>query len=190
MTFELRAALRWLRPDRRRRALVRRSDAELPWVDGASLAGSPVLLDTTVYIDVLQARSPAALDELISVRTCYHSSVCLSELTNAFGRLNPTDPRTASALEPIAWTIREIPGHRLAAPDASIWGQAGILAGLLFRLGSHAAGTEQRCLNDALVYLQARKQGLPVLSGNIADFDLLNQLVPDGRMLLYREGQN
>jgi hypothetical protein len=57
-------------------------------------------------------------------------------------------------------------------------------------VGSYAAGTEQRCLNDALVYLQGRKQGWPVVTGNVSDFDLLNQLVPDGRILVYRKVEN
>jgi hypothetical protein len=44
-------------------------------------------------------------------------------------------------------------------------------------------------LLDTTVYidtLQGRKLGWPVVTGNIADFDFLNQLVPDGRILLYR----
>lgn len=149
-----------------------------------------MLLDTTVYVDTLQGRSPAALDALISVRTCNHSAVCLAELTNVFGRLSPKDPRTDNVLKAIGRSIRDIPRHRLAAPDANLWGVAGILAGLLFRLGSHAAGAEQRCLNDALIYLQGRKQGWPIVTGNVADFDLLNQLVPDGRILVYRKVEN
>jgi len=67
-----------------------------------------------------------------------------------------------------------------------MWGAAGILAGMLFRLGSFRAGDEQKCLNDALVYLQARALGCPVITRNVKDFDFLNQLVPDGRILLYR----
>jgi hypothetical protein len=86
-------------------------------------------------------------------------------------------------------TIREIPTHRLVAPDTDTWGTAGILAGILFRLGTYAAGAEHKCLNDALIYLQGRKFGWPVLSANIVDFDFLNQLVPDGRILLYRRFQ-
>jgi hypothetical protein len=31
--------------------------------------------------------------------------------------------------------------------------------------------------------------GWPILTGNIADFDYLNQLVPDGRILLYRRAE-
>jgi hypothetical protein len=187
LSFDLDAALRWLKPQRRRRALRRRPYDELVWVDRVAPVGSPVLLDTTVYIDTLQGRSPDALDRLITLRTCNHSSVCLSELTHAFGRMSPDDPRTGRSLKVIGRTIRAIPAHRLIAPDTDTWGSGGILGGILFRLGSYAAGAERRCLNDALVYLQGCKLGWPVVTGNIADFDFLNQLVPDGRVLVYRK---
>ena len=187
MGFELGAALRWLKPQRKRRPLSRRPDGKLEWVDQVPTTGSPVLLDTTVYIDTLQGRSPVDLDSLICLRTCNHSSVCLSELTHLFGRLNPADRRTAGALEVMAQTIRDIPAHRMNSPDAEVWGTGGILAGILFRLGQYAPGAERKCLNDALVYLQARKLGWPVVTGNVKDFDFLNQLVPDGRILLYRK---
>jgi hypothetical protein len=186
LSFNLDAALRWLKPQRKVRPLKRRRDDKLSWIADAAGIGSPVLLDSTVYIDTLQGRSPQALDAFITLRTCNHSAVCLSELTHAFGRLRPMDPRTASALKVIGQTIRDIPVHRLVAPDIETWGAAGILAGILFRLGSYAAGAERKCLNDSLVFLQGRKLGWPVLTGNIMDFDFLNQLVPDGRILLYR----
>jgi hypothetical protein len=186
LAFDLDAALRWLKPHRKTRALQRRKDSELDWVDDAPRIGAPVLLDTTVYIDTLQGRSPGSLDELIRYRSCNHSAVCLAELTHAFGRLNPSDKRTGKPLAAMREAILDIPSHRLFEPDAETWGAAGILAGLMFRLGSYAKGAERKWLNDALVYLQARKLGLPLLTGNHADFDILNQLVPDGRILLYR----
>jgi hypothetical protein len=110
-------------------------------------------------------------------------------LTHLFGRLNPNDSRTTGVLEVMAQTIRDIPAHRLSVPDAEMWGTGGILAGILFRLGQYAPGAERKCLNDALVYLQGRKLGWPVVTGNIRDFDLLNQLLPDGRILLYRKSE-
>jgi len=187
LTFDLNASLRWLKPQRKRRPLRRRPDGGLPWVERTPPVGASVLLDTTVYIDTLQGRSPDALDQLISLRTCNHSSVCLSELTHLFGRLRPDDRRTESALEVIRQTVRDIPSHRLTAPDTDTWGTAGILAGILFRLGSYPVGAERKCFNDALVFLQGRKLGWPVVTGDIADFDFLSQLVPDGRILLYRK---
>ena len=189
LSFELEAALRRLRPQRIRR-LSRRTDDRLPWVHEAPLIGTPVLLDSTVYIDTLQGRSPASLDTLISMRLCNHSSVCVSELAYAFGRLSPEDSRTAPALKAIGQVLKEFPTHRIQTPDAETWGLAGILSGLLARLAADDTRAKQRRLNDALLYLQGTKFGWPVVTGNIEDFDLLNQLVPDGRILLYRKAAN
>jgi predicted nucleic acid-binding protein len=187
LIFDIDGALRRLKPQRRHKPLARRPDRGLDWIDDAPAIGPPVLLDTTVYVDVLQGVSSAALDRFIALRTCHHSAVAVAELTHAFGRLDPQDKRTNAALKAIRHTIEDIPAHRLSAPDVAVWGAAGILAGLLFRLGSFAPGAEYVCLNDALIYLHARKLGIPVLTGNLRDFDVLQQLVPDGRVLFYRK---
>jgi predicted nucleic acid-binding protein len=184
--FDLEAALRRLKPQKRTKLLTPREEGDLAWIDDAPVVGQPLLLDTTVYLDTLQGRSPAALDVFISLRTCHHSAVCLSELMHAFGRLSAADARTARALKELRQTVADIPTHRISAPDAEIWGIAGILAGLLFRLGDFARGAERKCLNDALIYLQASKFGLALVTRNLRDFDLLNQLVPDARVLMYR----
>jgi predicted nucleic acid-binding protein len=189
LTFDLGEALKSLKPQKRIRPLARRQDEALVWIDDLRPVGGPILLDTTVYIDVLQGRSSEALDEFVKMRSCLHSAVCLSELTHAFGRLDPADARTKPTLKAITRTIDDIPVHRLIAPDVELWGGAGILAGVLFRLGGFPVGSERKCLNDALLYLQARKLGCSVLTRNAKDFDFLNQLVPDGRVFLYRNVQ-
>lgn len=91
-------------------------------------------------------------------------------------------------LETIEATLEDIPEHRLHAPDAAIWGQAGVLAGLLFRMSNlpKGEGHERRILNDALVFLQARQLGASVLTGNVRDFDFLTQILPTGRIILDR----
>jgi predicted nucleic acid-binding protein len=38
-------------------------------------------------------------------------------------------------------------------------------------------------LNDALIYLTATKAGLPVLTSNRDEFDLIEQLAPQGRFI-------
>lgn len=186
MAFELERTLRRLKPQRRSKPLARRADSELPFVGVALRAGPPLLVDSTVYIDVLQGRSPDELDELIELRPCQHSAVCIAELTHAFGRLDPRHHGTAAALRSLADVIAAIPAHRLATPDEATWGEAGILGGLLFRLGGYGKGQERTCLNDALVYLQAMRLGCVLLTANIGDFDRLNQLMPDGRVMFYR----
>lgn len=158
------------------------------WAESEPPIGGALLLDTSVYLDVLQGRTPQAVDDLITYRLCHHSSVCLAELTHVFGRLDPAHPTTKSVLKVVADTIDDVPAHRLHAPDPNIWGHAGITAGLLFRL-SHlpkGEGHERRFLNDALIFHQAGLLGAAVLTGNIRDFDYLNQLVPSVRVIFYR----
>lgn len=163
----------------------------MPWVDDEPLVGGPLLLDTSVYIDLLQGRTPEPVDRLIQARLCDHSAVCVAELTHAFGRLDPAHRDTRITLREIRKTVNEdIAPHRLHAPGTDEWRSAGILAGLVFRLRKlpKARGHERKLLNDALLYLQARKLGCTVLTRNVVDFDILNQLVSSGRVLFYRVG--
>jgi hypothetical protein len=105
-----------------------------------------------------------------------------------FGRLDPLHPTTKSTLKVVVDTIEDIPSHRLHAPDATAWGRAGMVAGLLFRLNRlpKGEGHERRFLNDALIFHQAGLLGATVLTGNVRDFDYLNQLVPSVRVIFYR----
>lgn len=186
MSFNLARTLRRLKPSRLDAPLVRRQTEDLPFIDAFPHPGPELLLDTTVYIDGLRNNSPREVDDLLALRICNHSAVCLAELTHAYGRLAPSHPSTASTLESIDKTIAAMPPHRLREPSRSAWGTAGILAGLAFRRGGYRMGLERKLLNDALVFLQALEDGQVVLTGNIGDFDILNQLVPEGRILLYR----
>ena len=188
MGFDLSETLRSLKPQKHTGTLERRVDEDLPWVADEPAIGGPLFLDTSVYLDVLQGRSPAEVDRLLTYRLCHHSSVCLSELTHIFGRLDPKHNSTKAVLETVEATVDDIPAHRLHAPDAALWGQAGVLAGLLFRLSNlpKGQGHERRFVNDALVFLQARQLGASVLTGNVRDFDFLTQILPTGRIILYR----
>ncbi|QND61703.1 type II toxin-antitoxin system VapC family toxin [Mesorhizobium huakuii] len=188
MAFDLGGALRSLKPQRRRAGLERRPDSTLSWAGDQPPVGGVLLLDTSVYLDVLQGRTPEAVDNLLTYRLCHHSAVCLAELSHVFGRLDPAHPTTKSVLGAVADTIEDIPAHRLHAPDATAWGRAGMLAGLLFRL-SHlpkGKGHERSFLNDALIFHQAGMLGATVLTGNVGDFDYLSQLVPSVRVIFYR----
>ena len=63
--------------------------------------------------------------------------------------------------------------------------EAGILAGLVYRLCGLQPGQEIAALNDAILYLHAMANGQTVLTRNIRDFDAMNQILPDGRVLFY-----
>jgi predicted nucleic acid-binding protein len=189
LSFDLKAAERAFKPQQRGMAFKARAEAQLRWAADEPKAGRPLLIDTAVYIDALQGRTPAAVDELLRFRSIFHSAACLAELTHAFGRLDPAHASTRGAQAALAGTIADIPRHRLFAPDTDTWGEAGVLAGKALRLGRMppGQGQERKLLSDSLIYLQARKVGAAILTRNVRDFDLLEQLVPDGAVVFYRQ---
>ncbi len=151
---------------------------------GQNPAGRELLLDTTVYIDVLQGRTPVEIDRLLETRIVNHSTVALSELTRLFGALDPAHSGTIAVLKVLGQTIDDIPPHRLTAPSARAYGEAGMLTGLVTRLTGQP-GTVA-LLNDAVLFLHAAETGCDLLTGNVRDFDWFDQLLPDTGVLLYR----
>lgn len=183
MGFDRPGSLRRIKPQRKSGPLVRRPDAALPWV-GAPAPGAELLLDTCVYLDVLQGKTPVEVDDLLRLRIVNHSTVALTELTHLFGRLDPNHSGTRRTLSSIGDVIDDIPAHRLTPPSTRTSGEAGMLAGMVTRLSGRPAGLE--LLNDALLFLQAREMGYAILTANVVDFDLFDQLLPGSGLLLYR----
>jgi len=167
--------------------MVRRPTAALPMIEAPVTAGSELLLDTCVYIDVLQGRTPAAVDNLLEVRIVNHSTVCLAELTHLFGRLDPKHAKTRDVLREIRRMIEDIPDHRLSSPSDAAMGEAGMLAGLVARLSGSERRERPVLLNDSGLYLQALERGWTVLTRNIRHFACFDQLLPAGRVLFYEQ---
>jgi predicted nucleic acid-binding protein len=185
LSFDLKTSLRRLKPGRRTAPLNRRPDEALPFVAEKAGGGPELLLDTCVYIDILQRRAPEGVKSLLAARLSNHSGIALAELTNLFGRLDPRNDRTGRVLAEISAVISDMPEHRLTAPSVNVLGEAGILAGLAARLAGIESGREQALLNDAVLYLQAVEHGQKVLTRNIREFDWFDQLFPCDRVLFY-----
>jgi hypothetical protein len=183
--FDFDAARRWVRFDPRR-TLARRSDTELPFVDADMTGGQGLLLDTCVYIDQLQDRSPPVLDDLVAKRQVNHSTIAIQELMHSVGILDPADPRTAAAVAEIGRHIKAMPPHRVFAPDIEVLGRGALLSGILCRLQGYQKDRRMRALQDCVLFLQAQKLGLAALTANVGDFDILLQLIAAGRALFYR----
>ena len=183
--FDFDAARRWARFDPEN-ILARRSDDELPFVSASLTAGQGLLLDTCVYIDQMQDRSPQILDDFIAQRQVNHSTVAIQELMHTIGVLNPSDARTASVVDVLGKQIKAMPPHRIFAPDIEVLGRAALLSGILCRLQGYEKGGKLRALQDCVLFLQAQKLGLVVLTANVGDYDILLQLIPAGRVLFYR----
>lgn len=185
MSFDLERALRRVAPQRRVAPAVR-PDA-VTFLAEPITAGPQLLLDTCVYIDVLQGKTSPALDMLLETRLINHSAVCLAELTHLFGRLDPADPRTKGALREISRVVADIPTHRLGAPSTQAYGEAGMLAGAVERLRGRAERAKRGALlNDALIFIEALTDGQAVLTRNVRDFGAFLQLAPQGRIIFYR----
>jgi hypothetical protein len=183
--FDFDAARRWARFNPGN-TLARRSDDELPFASASLIVGQGLLLDTCVYIDQMQDRSPQVLDDLIAQRQVNHSTVAMQELMHTVGVLNPSDARTASVVGVIGKQIKAMPPHRIFAPDIEVLGRAALLSGILSRLQGYKKDGKLRALQDCVLFLQAQKLGLIVLTANVGDYDILLQLIPTGRVLFYR----
>jgi predicted nucleic acid-binding protein len=144
-----------------------------------------LLYDTTVYVDILQGRFPAAAEVAIRAADAWHSPIAGAELIASCGFLNPADTRTRETTRQILAVIERLPSHRIVAPDRETWLAAGILAGIVARLQGYGRAERRRILNDALIFATARKFGMTVLTRNLAGFDFLLQLDPTGRVAFY-----
>ncbi len=183
MGFDRKASLRRIRPQRTAATLARRPEGKLPLASKTTVIGRELLLDTCVYIDVLQGKTPIEVDRLLENRIVNHSSVALGEMTHLMGALDPADKRTASVLKMLGRTIDDIPEHRLSVPSARVFGEAGMLAGMVTRLSGQPHSIA--LFNDALLFLQAAATGCDLLTGNRRDFDFLDQLMPGTGLILY-----
>jgi hypothetical protein len=139
------------------------------------------MLDTSVYLDVLQGRTPRPVDELLTLRVLHHSSVALTELARLFGRLDHGAAGAAQALEALSEVIDAIPGWRLSTPGVRTCGEAGMLAGLAERLGTDGA----RLIERATLLLHAAETGRVLLARRSKALDCLQQLAPRAQMLVY-----
>ena len=158
----------------------------MPFVNPSLIGGQGVLLDTCVYIDQMQDRSPQILDDLIAQRQVNHSTVAIQELMHTVGVLNPSDARTATVIDVIDKQIGAMPPHRIFAPDAEVLGRGAPLSGMLCRRQGYEKDGSLRALQDCVLFLQAQKPGLVVLTTNVGDYDILLQLIPTARVLFYR----
>jgi predicted nucleic acid-binding protein len=170
--------------DRYSTALRRRERLQLPFFPTVDPLPK-LLLDTTVYIDQLQDRLPRDIETLLDTADIWHSPVTECEMGVLAGLLNPQHPDTAHAVEEVIASIETRPVHRIVNPDRDVWREAGILSGLLARLQQYGKADQRRALNDALIFLSAAKAGLAVLTRNVADYDLLMQLAPQGQAVFY-----
>lgn len=70
-------------------------------------------------------------------------------------------------------------------PDVDIWIDAGLIAGTLARLQDFQREQRKQWLNDALIFLTAACAGIPVPTADRGDYDVIQQLAPEGRFVSF-----
>jgi predicted nucleic acid-binding protein len=186
LNSELWRSLRRYSQARHNRPLQRRPDSELDFLGATKNKPTKILYDTTVYIDILQHHFPEPGKQMLRAGEAWHSPVTEGELAMAVGLLDPSHPSTPQLIAEIAGVIERRPAQRTIVPDVVAWREAGILSGILARLQGFDNYQRRRVLNDALLFVTARRHGCTLLTRNISDFDFLQQLEPAGRVLFYR----
>jgi predicted nucleic acid-binding protein len=188
LNSEFRRSLRRIKPEKHNRQLSPRQPSELLYIGDVRKPVPKLLLDTTVYIDALQGRLPVDADAVLSTAELWHSTVTEAEIAAACGLLDPEHPRSSDVIKQLTASVEKRPEHRILGPDRGAWREAGMLSGLLARLQGYDSAHRRQVLNDALIFCTALKHGCTVLTRNTADFDLLQQLLPSGRVLFYKQG--
>jgi predicted nucleic acid-binding protein len=184
LTIDLGDGLRRIKPDKRHAQLRPRPPTEL--ISVADLSGdgrAAIVLDTNVYIRSAAGTLPAAAATLVDRGLLFHCSVCVAELTTGVANADPSHVRWRVLRDYYADLVATFPETRLLTPDAEIWAEAGVIAGTLARTQNYQRHQRKESLNDALIFLTAAKAGLPVLTANRDEFDLIQQLAPYGRFV-------
>jgi predicted nucleic acid-binding protein len=184
LTIDLNLHLRSVKPDKHLSQLSPRPSDELVAATDIAGEGRPsLLLDTNVYIRDAAGTLPAATETLLDRGLLFHCSVCIAELTIGVANGDPSHPGWKSTRAHYAGLIASFPETRVLIPDGEIWTEAGLIAGTLSRTQNYQRHQRKECLNDALIFLTAAKLGLPVLTANRVEFDLIQQLAPRGRFI-------
>ncbi len=139
--------------------------------------------DTNIYIMDYAGTLAPDVARMLQNALQYHCSVCLAELAVGVANYNPAAANWPVVRDLYANLFATIPDHRILMPDEETWIAAGIVAGTLARTQNFPPHQRKDCLNDALIYLTAAKLGLPVLTANRDEFDLIEQLAPGGAVL-------
>lgn len=186
MPFDAAALIGQFESSPRTKSFAYRDRAELPFDVAAVDPAAPLMLDTTVYIDALQAPGlPHVLAALIAQGVVLHSAVAAAELAVSLGHLGPTHGQTKKHKAPIVQVLTAMSPDRVLAPSAAAWIEAAMIAGTLARTQSLPREARRKLLNDALLLLTAIESGATLISRNVNDFDLLLRFKPKAQVLLY-----
>jgi predicted nucleic acid-binding protein len=184
LSIDLEALLRRCKPEQWRGQLKPRPFEQL--VAAASVTGNvrmALVPDTNVYIRNMSGTLPSGVEVLLDNALQWHCSVCIAEIMAGIANYDPGAGDWRRVRRQYGIVLDSIPDTRLLVPDAEAWHLAGLISGTLARTQGFQPHQRKECLNDALIYLTAAKRGLPVVTANRAEFDMIQQIAPGGTFL-------
>ena len=185
MSLDLRALTRRLKPEKHTRQLRPRPVEALHAASDVPNGRVALVPDTNVYIRAASGSLPPPVAALLDRSLQFHCSVCLGELSVGIGAYSRAAAGWAAVRDHYAELFEAIPAQRVLTPDAQTWEAAGLVAGILARTQKFERSSRGACLNDALILLAATKAGLPVLTADRGDYDLIQQVAGGGVFLHY-----
>jgi len=166
--------------------LAYRARNELPFDAEAVEEATPVMLDTTVYLDALKAPGlPEAIARLVARNVVLHCAIACAELAVSVGHLDPAHPQTDAYRAPLVETLSRMVPTRIMSPSAGAWTEAALVAGILARIQGYVRESRRAVLHDALMLLTAVEARATLISRNVRHMDLLLRFRPDAQVLLY-----
>jgi predicted nucleic acid-binding protein len=180
MAVDLAALRRRYKPERAIQAFRPQREMGLP-----SPAPHQILLDTTVYIHEAAGRLSGEVSQFLEQALRFNSAIAMAEIISGLGKLHPHARHYEAAWAYYNGLFRKLPERRILTPDAGILTQAGLIAGIVARTQGHRKDHTHMLINDAAIYLTGARYGLPVLTANGADFDLIQQAAGHGDFIVY-----
>ena len=186
MPYSLSELLARHNPSAWTRTLAYRARTDLPFDATAVGGATPIMLDTTVYLDALKAPGlPTTIATLVARNVVLHSAIACAELAVSVGHLDPAHPRTAAHRVPLVDILSRMAPARIMAPSADAWTEAALIAGILARVQCYQRESRREVLNDALMLLTAIEAGATLISRDVRHMDLLLRFRPAAQVLLY-----
>ena len=168
-----------------RSQLSYRDRGQLPFDPAVVPPGLPVMPDSTAYIDALKGKLPRQIAQLLVDRIVLHAATACAELALSLGHLDPSHRDTRKHAPPLLQTLQRMPPERIIAPSADAWVEATLIAGTLARTQGYPKEHRRKLLHDAILLLTAHEAGAALATRNVKDMDLLLQLKPEAKVLLY-----
>jgi predicted nucleic acid-binding protein len=179
LASDLKAAVRRLKPQKHLKQIAERHRDDLTSASELKVSRSnKLLLDTNVLIRHAAGELPEHVLRVIEQATLFQSTVCIAEISVGLANRNVSHKNWSKEIAYWHEAFLAVADARILSPDESISLEAGLIAGTLTRIQNYQSSKD--VLNDALIFLTAAKHGIPVLTENRKDFDLIQQLAGRG----------